>query len=115
MSASRPLPCQEQVAELRKQTQYTLPRSRRLLQKPVHRRVLSVRGAYRLAQKRSLGLGGGELSASSCWTRHLSTGWGVVLTGELSLTSISAAVVLSGAYWSSGAELQMRLLMGQIV
>ena len=45
----------------------------------------------------------------------LEHGVGVVLTGELSLTSISAAVVLSGAYWSSGAELQMRLLMGQIV
>jgi hypothetical protein len=45
---------------VRADTQYTLPRKRRK-DVPAHRRVLSVRGAYRLAQKRSLGLGGGVL------------------------------------------------------
>ena len=52
------------MAALQAETQYTLPRRRRK-DGPVHRRVLSVRGAYRLAQKRSLGLGGGLLKSLS--------------------------------------------------
>ena len=53
---------EEQTAALQADTQHTLPRKRRK-DGPVHRRVLSVRGAYRLAQKRSLGLGGGVLKS----------------------------------------------------
>ena len=53
---------QEQLDELRVASQFTAPRKQRLLRKPVHRRVLTVRGAYRLAQKRGLGLGGGRPS-----------------------------------------------------
>ena len=57
---------QEKLAELRAEHQYTVPRVRRK-GGPVHRRLLTVRGAYRLAQKRNLGLGGGGPSLVSYW------------------------------------------------
>jgi hypothetical protein len=46
------------LAAAHKEAEYTRPRKARLVGKPVLRRVLSVRGVYRLAYKRSLGLGG---------------------------------------------------------
>jgi hypothetical protein len=56
---------QEELALLRKSSGYTRPRKGRLSEMPVHRRVLTVRGAYRLAYKRSLTLGGCGLSGSA--------------------------------------------------
>jgi hypothetical protein len=62
---------QEQLKVFRLDTAYTKPRRHRQ-GKLVLRRVLSVGGAYRLAQKRSLGLGGGGLS----WASSLGYGSG---------------------------------------
>jgi hypothetical protein len=56
---------QEQLAAERRISEYTRPRKARLSEKPVLRRVLTVRGAYRLAYKRSLTLGGLDLSGAA--------------------------------------------------
>jgi hypothetical protein len=49
---------QEQLKDLRDRTSFTKPRKPRLSGAVVHRRVMTVRGAYKIAHKRSLGLGG---------------------------------------------------------
>ena len=51
------------MASLRRNQEYTRTRKARLSEVPLHRRVLTVRGAYRLAYKRSLTLGGLALVA----------------------------------------------------
>jgi hypothetical protein len=49
---------QEQLKDLRDRISFTKPRKPRLSGAVVHRRVMTVRGAYKIAHKRSLGLGG---------------------------------------------------------
>ena len=78
-----------------KNGEYTRPRKARLAQKPVHRRVLSVRGAYRLAHKRSLGLGG----AGPQMQGHVTRGreWALVRPGCRPLTPVGLPVARRSA------------------
>ena len=79
---------EEAHTALQESIRFTRPRKQKLAAKPILRRRLSVRGAYRLALKRSVGNAGRSLSRSpkrasleesptACGRGAAGAGWGV--------------------------------------